>query len=607
MEASSVILGILIGTTLLAGFGTPPASDLYQIDTRQVTELWQKEHVSPPDPYSLKHAQLKQRLQALAKDSSGLIQLEQAGSSVEGREIFLTRLGTGSRNILFWSQMHGNEPTATCSLVDLLQFFIKHRQEPWVADILAKYQLLFLPMLNPDGAERDERRNAQGIDINRDARMLQTSEGRVLKTIRDRFEPFLGFNLHNQNGLTTVGDTGKVATIALLAVAADTPESRAKMQPAETPNALAKRITAVLYEALSPFAYGHISRYDEGFNPRAFGDNLTLAGTPIVLIESGGNPAGAPANFAVQLNFVGILTCLNSLATGLIQNANPAVFDALRLNSDNPIYDLMLRNAWICNGTGVPLYRGDVGIRADMRAGSAGSAIIADLGDLGVFSAHQTIDCTGSMVTPGLIAWDPDRSLFSQNRSGMEYLRRGILAILETAAWSDIQNRAPAIENWMGTQGPDWGFVITGGPAREDEKAQLRLAGWLAAGGRAWFPESPETAASLAGMRAVSSWFGSEVVPRDDATRFQVPIGWSGDPARILTRWTSDAARAFRLTGRGLIAPGSRADIVIWRTHSDAAPADIRDCTPEKVIFHGQLIDLSQPAPGIQGRFLGRR
>jgi hypothetical protein len=607
MDASSMILGILVGTTMLAGFSSTPASDLYELDTRQIAELWQKERISPAIPNSLRHAPLKKQLQAFAQEYPDFMQLEQAGASAEGREIYLISLGSGSQKILFWSQMHGNEPTATCAIVDLLRFFGQHRRESWVADILAKYRLLFMPMLNPDGAERDERRNAQGIDINRDARMLQSPEGRILKAVRDRYEPILGFNLHNQSGLTTVGDTGKVATIALLAVAADLPGSAAKKQQPEMPDNLAKRVTAVLYEALSPFAYGHISRYDEGYNPRAFGDSLTLMGTPVVLIESGGTPAGAPANFAVQLNFVGILAVLNSLSTGRIQNANPAVFDALKLNSDNPIYDLMLRNAWIFTGAGVPLFRGDLGIRMDMRAGGGGNAIVSDLGDLGVYSAHQTLDCSGAMVTPGLIAWDSDRSLFSRDRNAVEYLRRGFITILETASWEDLQRRDPTQEDWTRPRGHDWSFIVAGEPSREDEKTQMRLANWLAAGGRAWILDSPDQAAGLGGMRRVASWFRTAVTPRAEAMRYQIPVDWSGDPARILTRWTSEAAREFRFTGRGIIAPGSRADLVIWRTLPDKAPADIRDCKPEMILLNGRLIDLSKPDADIQGRFLGRQ
>jgi hypothetical protein len=607
MEESSMILSILMAMTVLAGIGSPPASDLFEIDTRQLADLWQKEHISPPDPYSLKHAQLKQRLLSLVQDSGGLMQIEQVGTSVAGREIYLVSMGSGMQKILIWSQMHGNEPTATCSLLDLFQFFQRHRQEPWVADILAKYRLLFIPMLNPDGAERDERRNAQGIDINRDARMLQTPEGQILKAVRDRFDPFLGFNLHNQSGLTTVGDTGKVATIALLAVAADAPGGKPRLAQPGVPEELAKRVSAVLYEALSPFIYGHISRYDDPFNPRAFGDNLTLMGTPIVLIESGGIPAGAPANLTVQLNYVGLLAVLNSLSTGRVRNANPAVFDALKLNSDTPIYDLILQNAWIFNGSGIPLFRGDIAIRGDVRAGSSGNAVIADVGDLGVYSAKQVIDCTGTMVTPGLIAWDPDRSLFRPQSNGFEYLRRGIATIFATAPWSELQNHRPVQEDWSGPRELDWGFLVVGGPAREDEKAQLQLATWLAAGGRAWVTDMPGGASVPPGLGRVATWFATETPPRSDMVKYQVPAGWSGDPARILTRWTSEAARAFRLTGRGTIATGSRADLVIWKTPSDKPPAEIRDCVPSKIILNGRVVDLSEPAPDLQGRFLGRR
>ena len=55
-------------------------------------------------------------------------------------------------------------------------------------------------MLNPDGAERFQRRNAQSIDINRDALRLQTPEGRTLKAVRDRFQPRIGFNCTTRPG-----------------------------------------------------------------------------------------------------------------------------------------------------------------------------------------------------------------------------------------------------------------------------------------------------------------------------------------------------------------------------------------------------------------------
>ena len=83
-----------------------------------------------------------------------------------------------------------------------------------------------------------------------------------------------------------MGETGRLATVALLAVAGD-PEGT--LTPGR---ARARRVCAAIVRMLEPFVPGGIARYDEDWNPRAFGDNITAWGTPVVLIESGGRPPG---------------------------------------------------------------------------------------------------------------------------------------------------------------------------------------------------------------------------------------------------------------------------------------------------------------------------
>jgi hypothetical protein len=606
MEASSWAIIAALGSLLLAALGPPPASDLFDVDVKQLSELWDRERISPADPYMLKHAQLQQRLQALAAEHHDFLRLQAIGKSVEGRDIVLVSLGSGSANILLWSQMHGDEPTATSSLLDLFQFLARHREERWVADILSRYSLLCIPMLNPDGAERNQRRNAQGIDINRDARLLESPEGRLLKEIRNRTNPILGFNLHNQNSLTTVGETGRVATIALLAVAADVPGAGSTPGGAAgEPQVLAKKVTAVLYEALSPFAYGHISRYDETYNPRAFGDNLTLWGTPIVLIESGGLPAGKPPDFAVKLNFVGLLAALDSMASGKIQNANPAVFDSLQMNSDSPIFDLLLRNGWIFTGTGIPPFRGDVAIRGDLRSGARGEAIIADIGDLSVYSAHETIDCMGALVTPGLIVWDPDRHFLAENPAPGDYLRRGIVTVIESLPGNELSLRSPAGEFISSDRSINWSFLLEGTPNGAGEEGDLLLADWLAAGARAWIPGTGST--DPVRSAKIPRWFGVEILQKVEADRYRVPTTLEGSPSSVIPRWTSEAARKFRIHRRGTITVGAVADLVLWSGGSAAAPpGDLRLSKPTRVIVNGEVLDPTQPVRAHRARFIGR-
>lgn len=44
------------------------------------------------------------------------------GKSVEGRDLNLITIGKGKTKIFLWSQMHGDEPTATATLFDIFNF-----------------------------------------------------------------------------------------------------------------------------------------------------------------------------------------------------------------------------------------------------------------------------------------------------------------------------------------------------------------------------------------------------------------------------------------------------------------------------------------------------
>ncbi len=107
------------------------------------------------------------------------------GRSTENREIFLLSIGSGKKSILLWSQMHGDEPTATMALFDIFNFFVSDSFRKEKEKMLKNVTIHFLPMLNPDGAEIFSRPNKFGIDINRDALELRSPEAQILKRVRD--------------------------------------------------------------------------------------------------------------------------------------------------------------------------------------------------------------------------------------------------------------------------------------------------------------------------------------------------------------------------------------------------------------------------------------
>jgi hypothetical protein len=392
-------LGVLLSAALLPALalaGQRPGAPA----PRDLAGIWDAEHVSSRQPPLINHAEVVLRIEALRKLPGGLFSVERAGESVEGRAIYHVRVGTGAYGVLLWSQMHGDEPTATAALFDLFEYLQRHREEAHVKRILSTLTLHVVPMLNPDGAELFQRRNAQGIDVNRDALRLQTPEGRVLKALRDRLKPEVGFNLHNQGWRTSVGNPPKPASISLLSVAYD--EARSE----NAGRLLTKKICVVIRDALEPFAAGQIGRYDDSFEVRAFGDNITLWGTPVVLIETGGWPSAEPDQPLVRLNFVALVSALDSLATKSVLDADPQRYESLPLNESRAFY-IMIRNAAVMNGAGVPPFTADIGIVANRRVREVDgrrelqlALTIEDLGDLRTSGAFTTIDATGMTVAP---------------------------------------------------------------------------------------------------------------------------------------------------------------------------------------------------------------
>jgi hypothetical protein len=395
----------LAGVAVLGLLLCPARAASAQADLRSPSALastWDAEKFINYPPALLDHDSVAASVADFAKRSPGLFTAEEIGRSVEGRSLNLISFGRGPLHILLWSQMHGDEPTATASLLDILEHVRRHPDAPAVRKLLETLTLHLVPMLNPDGAARFQRRNAQGIDINRDALLLQSPEGRALKAVRDRLQPSLGFNLHNQNWKTSAGRAGKPASISLLAVAMD--EARS-----ETPGrVLAKKTCAVIRDALEAFIPGQVARYDDEFEVRAFGDNITKWGTPVVLIETGPHRGNGADQELQKLNFVAILSALDALAAGRTQQADAARYESLPMN-ESDVFTTLIRHATIVAGTGVAPFTGDVGLASTrtIRTAAQGggrqlvqSFRVDDLGDLRIFSGVEDVDASGLFLVP---------------------------------------------------------------------------------------------------------------------------------------------------------------------------------------------------------------
>lgn len=320
------------------------------------------------------------------------------GESIEGRPLQLISVGEGGVDVFLWSQMHGDESTATMAIFDILNFldseaFLEEKEE-----MLKNVKLHFLPMLNPDGAARFQRRNLLGVDINRDALRLQSPESKTLKNVRDSLDADFGFNLHDQSTYYNAERTPKPATISYLAPAYNYEKSINEVRGA------AMQVIVQMNNILQEYAPGQVGRYNDDFEPRAFGDNIQKWGTSTILIESGGYPNDPEKQEIRKLNFVSILTAIFSIADEDYKNAEISKYEEIP-NNDRKLFDLKL--------TGLTYellgedYILDLGINQyevqDEGLDYFYNSSISDKGDLSTYFGYEEFDASGYKFVQGKI------------------------------------------------------------------------------------------------------------------------------------------------------------------------------------------------------------
>lgn len=319
------------------------------------------------------------------------LRVETIGRSILGRELRAITFGNGPTKVMLWSQMHGDEATATMALADILAWMTASDRDGIRDRMASALTVVMIPMLNPDGAERFQRQNAVGIDINRDARRLSTPEARALKAMHDRIKPDFGFNLHDQNARTRVGRTGLQAGIALLAPAADSARSWGPLR------SRARLVAAGLARDFESQIPGRVSKYDDAFNPRAFGDLMATWGTSTVLIESGALPNDPDKQQLRRLNAAAIIRALDAIATRGYENADPNDYEQLQYNTGGA-YDVLVRGGSIVLPGRTPIVA-DVAINFDDAVARRGGRV-REVGDLANVIAVDTIDATGAFLHP---------------------------------------------------------------------------------------------------------------------------------------------------------------------------------------------------------------
>lgn len=135
------------------------------------------------------HAELSRFIEESAGKSS-IIRSEVIAKSVEGRElyaVFFSKNGfakdTSKIKVLIFCQQHGNEQSGKEGALLLIQ----ELQKPENLYLFDKIDFALVPQVNPDGSEKNERRNKNEMDLNRNHLILTEPEVTGLHKLFDKY------------------------------------------------------------------------------------------------------------------------------------------------------------------------------------------------------------------------------------------------------------------------------------------------------------------------------------------------------------------------------------------------------------------------------------
>jgi len=160
-------------------------------------------------------------------ESSALLETEIIGQSAGQRNLFALKFSeqgfgkdTGKIKVLFFAQQHGNEQSGKEGVLLLAADLLK----PEFRYIFNKIDLVLVPQVNPDGSEKNSRRNGHDMDLNRNHLILTEPETRALHALFDKHLFHATMDIHEyspygeewkktgfrKNSLVTLGATTNV-------------------------------------------------------------------------------------------------------------------------------------------------------------------------------------------------------------------------------------------------------------------------------------------------------------------------------------------------------------------------------------------------------------
>ncbi|MDP2908609.1 MAG: DUF2817 domain-containing protein [Nanoarchaeota archaeon] len=132
-------------------------------------------------------------IEEFAKQNTKYCKLKTAGESEQGIPIYAMELSDGKgqrKKAMLVSCLHGSEQNTISDNLSTLEAILS-------SDLLKTWDILSIPVANPDGKEHGARYNSKGIDLNRDFIKREAKETGIIIEAYDKFKPEVVLDYHS--------------------------------------------------------------------------------------------------------------------------------------------------------------------------------------------------------------------------------------------------------------------------------------------------------------------------------------------------------------------------------------------------------------------------
>jgi hypothetical protein len=263
-------------------------------------------------------------LAQIERTSKGMVTVESAGQSGEGRELLYATIGEGED--VFWLQarIHGNELHSTEAALQVLKYLTGG--SPDAKLIRENLTVVVIPMYNPDGAEANIRQSTTPtrIDLNRDWENFAQPESRAFYEVWETLQPRLALDLHHMSSAPRVAGTNDLNQFQIGARAI------APTRMTDEQWLTNRQMSSISLDALDGFGQTHTARYPDIDITNAVLSRMLLGGP---------GPDGSDPGFQTQGAIFYEVRSVGQKSNGYLENLfRVPTLDVLTAAADGSLY-----------------------------------------------------------------------------------------------------------------------------------------------------------------------------------------------------------------------------------------------------------------------------